>query len=350
MTKTSLTEKLVHSKRDAGGTIAKNRLTFQISYGIQLIMEFFSTDSVLLMDYFEDIAVLNNPDNPDAIKLYQIKTNNASRPLSLTAVISDRWVQKLYENATQFGEHLEEGQLVCNDDIMNEKTTAFVNRKNCLKDLENAAIADKLKRAIANDLKIAEDAVDLSKFFVVRTYLSTLNHKSDVEHEFETFLQKSHEDIQVVMARIIYRNLYDILDNKFNREMSTKNTDLAEIIKNKGVKISEISEDIKDAVKMQVPQKDEIFRFFNITVLKERQKLATAYTNLKIDMHKKDKVFLQFKKRVCDCIENNSQYSQHVIIEMVYSELSIAKDTPLPYKEESYLRLLIMIMVMKYGE
>lgn len=349
MPKTSLTEKLVHSKRDAGGTIAKNRLTFQVSYGIHLIMEFFNTDSVIFIDYFEDIAILNSPDNPDTIRLYQIKTTDKIQPLYLTAVISEKWVQKLYANAQQYGEHFEEGHLVCNDDIISEQTKAFVNLKNCLKDPLNAVICDKLKSVIAKDLKIAENDVDLEKFYLIRTHLSTMNHKSEVEHNFETFLLNEREDIQVTMARTIYKSLYEILDVQFNREYPTQATDLTEIIKNKGIKISDANGIVKTAVRRQVPQKDKIFDYFKVTSLKDRQKLGTAYARVKGDMYESDNTFSVLKDRINDCIKKNEEVDIEKILDKVYSEISKVNNCPEPYKEENFLRLLIMILIIQYG-
>ncbi len=46
---------------------------------MQLIMEFYSLDFLVLMDYIEDIAVIDNPDNPSSIHLYQIKTKNSDK-------------------------------------------------------------------------------------------------------------------------------------------------------------------------------------------------------------------------------------------------------------------------------
>ena len=46
------------------GSRTKNRLTIQISYAIQLIMELYTTDYLILMDYIEDVSVIENPDDP----------------------------------------------------------------------------------------------------------------------------------------------------------------------------------------------------------------------------------------------------------------------------------------------
>ena len=50
----SLENIITSSTKEIAGSRTKNRLTIQISYALQLIMEFYSTDFVVMMDYIED--------------------------------------------------------------------------------------------------------------------------------------------------------------------------------------------------------------------------------------------------------------------------------------------------------
>ena len=77
------------------GSRTKNRLTIQISYAIQLIMELYTTDYLILMDYIEDVSVIENPDDPTSIHLYQVKTKSADQQYQLSTVISEEWYQSL---------------------------------------------------------------------------------------------------------------------------------------------------------------------------------------------------------------------------------------------------------------
>ena len=56
----SLKEYIELNKKEIAGARTKNRLTIQISYAIQLIMEYYSMDYVILMDYIEDITIIEN--------------------------------------------------------------------------------------------------------------------------------------------------------------------------------------------------------------------------------------------------------------------------------------------------
>ena len=68
----SLKDRISESQKEIAGSRTKNRLTVQISYAIQLIMDFYSTDFLVMMDYIEDVSIICNPDAPSEIHLYQI--------------------------------------------------------------------------------------------------------------------------------------------------------------------------------------------------------------------------------------------------------------------------------------
>lgn len=98
----SLGDLISSCHKEIAGSRTKNRLTIQISYAIQLIMDYYSTDFLVMMDYIEDVSVISDPDNPSAIHLYQIKTKSTDRQYLLSAVIKDEWFQKLYRNALKY--------------------------------------------------------------------------------------------------------------------------------------------------------------------------------------------------------------------------------------------------------
>lgn len=108
----SLGDLISSCHKEIAGSRTKNRLTIQISYAIQLIMDFYSTDFLVMMDYIEDVSVISDPDNPSAIHLYQIKTKSTDRQYLLSAVIKDEWFQKLYRNALKYSDYVDSASLV----------------------------------------------------------------------------------------------------------------------------------------------------------------------------------------------------------------------------------------------
>lgn len=162
----SLGDRISSLNKEITGSRTKNRLTIQISYAMQLIIEFYSTDFLVLMDYIEDVSVIKDPSDPSAIYLYQVKTKSANKNYLLSAVIKDLWFQKLYENASKYGEYIEGAFLVCNTDIVESQNVIFPNEKTCLNDKAVQDNIKKIKKAIADNQKIDESEIDLSKFFL----------------------------------------------------------------------------------------------------------------------------------------------------------------------------------------
>ena len=130
-------------------------------------------DYAILMDYIEDVVIIENPDEPTGIHLYQVKTKSTDKQYLLTTVIKDEWFQKLYKNAQKYAGNVNEAALVCNTDIINNKENIFANEHNCLEDIKDNANIKKIVKAISDDLNISEEEVDLSKFYFVKSNLST---------------------------------------------------------------------------------------------------------------------------------------------------------------------------------
>lgn len=107
----SLSEIISKTNKEIVGSRTKNRLTVQISYAIQLIMDFYTIDFLVMMDYIEDVAVICDPTHPSAIHLYQIKTKSSDKQYLLTTVISDEWFQNFIKTRKNIMNSLKVRQL-----------------------------------------------------------------------------------------------------------------------------------------------------------------------------------------------------------------------------------------------
>ena len=190
-----------NTHKEIAGSRTKNRLTVQVSYAMQLIMEFYSTDFLVMMDYIEDISIICNPSNPSAIHLYQVKTKSSDKQYSFTTIIKDKWYQKLYNNAMKYKNYTESAAVVCNTDIIHNQESVFPNIKTSLSEMSIQENIKKIRKAIAKEENINEEDVDLSKFYFVRSMLSTKGHKEEVEHQFEDFLLMMDCELQVATAK-----------------------------------------------------------------------------------------------------------------------------------------------------
>ena len=152
-----LKEQIELNKNDITGSRTKNRLTVQISYAMQLIMEYYTMDYVILMDYIEDVVIIENPAQPTGMHLYQIKTKSADKQYSLNTVIKDEWFQKLYKNALKYKGNVQEATVVCNTDVIEKQNNVFSNARNNLGNMKQNLNIQKIVKAISNDLNIPQN-------------------------------------------------------------------------------------------------------------------------------------------------------------------------------------------------
>lgn len=348
----SLENMIASSSKEIAGSRTKNRLTIQISYAIQLIMEFYSTDFIVMMDYIEDVAVICDPDNPSAIHMYQIKTKSADKQYRLSAVIKDKWFQKLYANALKYEEYLGSASLVCNTDIISSNNTEiFPNGKTSLDDVTIKKNINTIREAIAKDQDIDVAQVDLSNYYFIRTYISTKGHKEEVEHQFEDFLLNLDENLQVATVKSIYKLLYNELDEKFNQEISENCTDINEIFDKKGFSGENIKNIIDCGLSIQIPTLDKLFSEFEIKSVSEKRNCTLNYSKIKRDMFSNIGVFIELKKHISSFIQESNESGIDDLprlLDDVYTRLMNSENVLSVYSDEYYLKVLIMVLIYKY--
>ena len=318
-------------------------------------MEFYSTDFLIMMDYIEDVSVISDPDAPSAIHLYQVKTKSSDKQYLMSAVIGDKWFQKLYANAQKYGEHLGSASVVCNTDIVTSNSKpgseVFSNTRTVLDDKTVQANIKKIRKAIADDQNVNESEIDLSKFYFVRSTLSTKGHKEEVEHQFQGFLLTKDADLQVATAKSIFSLLYDELDKRFNEEISEDCSDTHEIFSKKGLDGKDIKSIIACGLAIQIPTLDKLFADFNITSVLERRRYTSKYTQIKMDMYSNISLFVMLKKTLLTFIEaenSNGIDDMPGLLEAVYARTNESEIVPTGYQNEYYLKMLIMILIYKY--
>ena len=305
-----------------------------------------------MMDYIEDISIITDPENPAAIHLYQVKTKSSDKQYRMTTVISEKWFQKLYGNAQKYDEYVGSASVVCNTDVVTSAgIEVFPNEKTALTDTTIQRNIQKLRKAIATDQGVDEKDIDLSKFFFVRTSLSTKGHKEEAEHKFQDFLFKQDPDLQVATAKSIFSFLYGRLDTKFNNEISDVCTDTKEIYDKKGLTSAEIKEVISCGLAVQIPSKDQLFSEFNIRSIQAKRKYSSCYSRIKIDMYSDSIGFINLKKIISKTIATactDGIDELPALLDEVYDKIAENEGISTVYNDEHYLKMLIMILAFKY--
>lgn len=118
-----LKDKLISTpKREDAGGPTSNRFTFQHSWAMQKLLELVATqnDFVLVMEFFDDVIILDSSTNPQMIDFYQIKTNTKKREqfVTIKTIIASKdglsIAQKLIDNLSRFPHETRSIHLVSN--------------------------------------------------------------------------------------------------------------------------------------------------------------------------------------------------------------------------------------------
>lgn len=342
----SLKQEIERSHKEIYGSRTKNRLSIQISYAIDLIIEFYNLDFIILMDYIEDVSVIENPDDPSKLHMYQVKSKKSGSNFKFNSIISEEWFQKLYSNGLKYGEFVETASIVTNADILDGKKSMLINQRTSVTNDVQSKNIDKIKAAISQYNHIPESNVDLSSYYFIKTELTTKNHKRDITYDFESFLNKISSNVQVETARALFNIIYNKLDDVFNNEINEDCNNIEEIFSNKGLCSKEIKEIINCGLVVQLPDLEKIFSEFSISSAIEKREYSKAYLTIKCDMLKDETIHRKLLVDICSLINDATGFGIDDITKIkdyVIENIEV----PVIY-DKKYVCLLTMILINKY--
>lgn len=213
----SLDSQLEKVYKDMSGSIAKNRLTIQISYAIKLIVDLYSVDDyTLLLDCIEDIVVKTVNAGVEKLFLYQVKTKNRGA-FTLTYIINEQWFEKLYKHTKEFEGLNYEIALVSNVDIEDNQIIFPNEHSNLVTDIiekekdENKRRLYRIKKAISENEHISIDDVNLSNFYIIKTNLHCDTHKEQAQQILSDFIAQIDSSAELIKVKAFFTTLYNTL-------------------------------------------------------------------------------------------------------------------------------------------
>ena len=349
----SIDKTIEKTYKDMSGSIAKNRLTIQISYAIQLIIDLYSVqDYTVFLDCLEDVAVKVNNENSEKIYLYQIKTKNKSN-ISLNHVISEKWLEQLYAVSKNFKDFDYESALVVNTDISEKGQAIFANSKsNFEKNLiekpdvqDDKKIINRIKQCISESEGISISEVDLSKFFFIKTDLHTTFHKNQALLLFNEFIGRIDSHAELAKVKAFFRVLYDTLDTRFNNEINPKNTDYKEIASKKGYTKEEFISSVKSYMQESIPKNTELFNLLNVRSVGEQKEFSLFRPKFLMDLTNNDEPFKIFIEEINLFVKNSKDVDLlNNCVEYISSKSNISSI----YKEAGYIKFATAYVYYNY--
>ncbi len=338
--------------KDMSGSIAKNRLTIQLSYAIKLIVDLYSVeDFTVFLDCIEDVAVKTISNGSEKLFLYQIKTKSRGH-FGLNYIIDEKWFEKLYKHTHEFTGLDYEIALVSNVDIKDSQIIFPNERSNIIDDIVEKANAKedkkrlyRIKKCISDNENIPIEEVDLSKFYVINSNLHSDTHKDQALKIFEDFIVSIDQNAELIKTKAFFTALYDTLDSRFNNEINPDTTDFDEIVRKKGYTKNEFQQSLTAYMNGSIPKNTELYSLLGITSVAEQKEMAIQRPQFLMDLTKRDEPFKVFLSEILGYVsQSNTQTLIRDCVDFVYQNTKIS---PI-YKNQGYIKFATAFIYYKH--
>jgi hypothetical protein len=225
----SLRDRLITIKpREVSGPRSANRFDFQKSWALCRLIDLHKSgaDYVIVMDYHDDVLVLDSSTDPKQIDFYQIKTKDTG-PWTKGDLLKRKIgkkkgllspLGKLVDHKLRFANDVHALHFVSNQafKLTLKGAEADVVQNVCLKELDEKELAEILaKLKSEHSLPDNPDCINCTNFSV--TSLSIGGHAEHAMGVLGTYLGELYPDGKVLLPAI-YRALCDEIKRKTNLE------------------------------------------------------------------------------------------------------------------------------------
>lgn len=282
-------------REKGGGTIASNRLDFQIDQALVFALELYESDNYLIVIDYEDDLTIYNDELCGEVRFYQVKTNEDE--MLLSEAISQGWIAKLYahisdkETSVTPNAEVKEVSLLTNCSLKYGKNKHLSYDQTQFLDIEDSTVIAKIRNEIAQKCKTSPEKVDLSLLTHRKSRLTLKDHEKYSRVALSSFLQRRFSCINVSVVESAHHKLRDLLTERQNYEKNATRIDFEYLRKHKIFSKENLKSVIRDAILVLPPNMSDIERYvpsdFNndwkaacYEVVKDFQDNSKSFNNL----------------------------------------------------------------------
>ena len=211
---------LIKAPREVSGREAQSRFGYQVNFAALLIIQLLEENRnfVALLEYLDDIVILDNVENPEQITFYQVKTN-ISTEITLTTMISENYIKYMNENVKDFDDENVSSVFVSNTSFKFNTKNARDNKDITFKNydllmpfdtfINTSEKKDDLVKVIKNSL---ENEIDLSKYYIYRTSLPLEQDDVFIKGKLMNYLSSINSKLDIPAINAMY--------NEFNKKLN----------------------------------------------------------------------------------------------------------------------------------
>ncbi|GIP20659.1 DUF4297 domain-containing protein [Paenibacillus sp. J22TS3] len=241
-----LRERFIKEKpRENSGTSSSNRFDYQQDWAICKLLELHKTgnDYLLVLDYHDDVVVLDSENQPKQVSFYQLKTKDKGN-WTMTDLLRRKkgkegllpsMLGKLFGCKLTFGSNTLSINFVSNAtfsvELKNKDDKSVDKRTICFAELSSKVIADVIKK-IRDEHYLTEDPEFTDITFLHVSDLILNNRETYVKGKLSDFLEELNPNGKFKIS-LVYTTIFDEIKRKNNYEYSIN--DFEELLKHKSI-------------------------------------------------------------------------------------------------------------------
>lgn len=328
-----------NTPREESGSDTARKYSFQNDVSLFLLISRFHLDEnnyVFLFDFHDDLAVLDNNENPSEIDFFQIKSKDRGNWTTANLIKKEKkdnlsLVGKLYSNKIKFREYVRSLNIISNATfnvkLAEPKKNSILLEKIRLSNLSKSEIT-KIEKVLKEEFKI-ENVSDFKDLTILE--VTKVSNKDSMSHLVGYLGELIHSinPNSNVNSALAYRQISNEIKRKAEQKTSNKSISTFEdIIGIKGISKLDFLTLLKNAglYKSTETEWAEIVQliapYFNFQEIK---KLKLEWNNLaaKEITLSNNLAFLQLNKKISEKIENIEMGDLNLkqIVDKIYAEI-----------------------------
>lgn len=337
---------------------------FQIYFGISLLLEKEKNKEpyCLLMDYYDDIVIMDNKDNPQVITFYQVKTNEKEE-ISLSSIVSKKYLEKMCYNLNAFSKDNAKVVFATNSVIpFNMK-----NKKSCIhvENFQDFDFKSLTPICISNILKDNEKKVEAIKkiqqvvncnfnpddVFLLTTDFTIDGFEDNIKGKLIDYLTENNSCFDIASINSLLQEVHNRLNDLQNCRFVPLVVDYDSVIKNKAFtneNFAQIETNLKNKI---IPVDfNKIYDFARTTLSyifnqENIMQIKNLYNDFIIDALKNDDLYSYIRKKICAF--DSSGIASNDLLYKINEELM--KDSVISNSEfyKKYYEFIIIVFIFK---
>ena len=277
----SIKETICKTKpREVSGSRTLNAYSYQIDICAYLILKLLKSDKdfLALVDYLDDIVILDNKDNPEEIIFYQVKTS--TKEISMTTILKEEWLNHIEENLESFKDDKVNSILLTNTEILCHKKKFktdndkyVINEEyDRIKTLKESLPSNEDGKKIVDIITTYIKKESLDKISILKSKFTLEDHDNQLLGKFTDFLADYEPKFDMAALKSIYHEFVCVLKNLSKNTYNQQEIVFDDLIKSKGFSRKQFNNICDKTKKMMIPTVFDTIYNFAINTLRHKFK------------------------------------------------------------------------------